>query len=282
MRRWFAPGLVLALALAIAGTYGCSDKNNNPTGTAQGTLRMSITDAPAAFDAVRLVVNEVAVHRAGSDTTGGWEVVRTDSATFDLIQLRNGTMAPLVTSTLAAGNFDMVRLKLGAGSTVVSNGVSYPLTVPSGMQSGFKIKGNFPVTAGNTTDLVLDFDADRSIVVTGNNTYILKPVVRVQVAATAGSISGRVLPDTASANVWASQATDTVGHALTASDGHFKMAALPAGMYTVTIRPVTGAYRDTSIVGVSVAANQDTNLGDITLMPTGGPAAPVSALRRRR
>ena len=75
-------GVVLSLALVLATVAGCSDKNNNQLGTAQGTLRMELTDAPAAFDAVRLVVREVAARRAGSDTTSGWEVLRTDSATF--------------------------------------------------------------------------------------------------------------------------------------------------------------------------------------------------------
>jgi len=263
MRRW----VVVSLAVVLATAAGCSTRNNQLGMT--GTLRMQITDAPAAYDAVRLVIIEVSAHRAGADTTTGWEVLRTDSTTFDLIQLKNGTLAPLVTSTLPAGNYTQIRLKLGAGSTVVVDGVSHPLEIPSGMQSGLKLNGIFSVPAGGTTDLILDFDADRSIVLTGAGTYLLKPVVRVVDASTAGTIKGRVLPDTTRAEVWALVPGDTVGHTSTASDGRFTLIALPSGTYSVAIHPAAG-FRDTTITGVSVAANQITDLGDVTLTPKAG------------
>jgi hypothetical protein len=54
------------------------------------------------------------------------------------------------------------------------------LKVPSGLQTGIKIVGGFTVTAGQTTDIILDFDALKSIVKAGaSGQWLLKPVIKV-------------------------------------------------------------------------------------------------------
>jgi hypothetical protein len=272
--------LVLSLAATLAVAAGCSEKNNNPTGTAQGTIRMSVTDATGPFDAVHLVVDSVEVHGTGADTVGGWEVLRADSTTFDLVQLQNGVMAPLATGMVPAGTYHMIRLMLGPGSTVVVNGVSHPLVIPSGLQSGLKLVTDFTVPAGGATDLVLDFNANQSVVETGSGTFILNPVVRVQVASQAGAIRGTVLPDSANADVWAITHGDSLAHTRTATDGRFTLAALPVGTYTVAIHPHALGLRDTTVANVAVTATQTTDLGTIQLTP-GAPHAVVSARLRR-
>jgi len=82
MYRWFTT-LMLAATLVVAA--GCS-KDDNPTGTANGTLRVQMTDAPAVYDAIRLVVKEVAVHRTQADTTGGWEILTTEPSTLSMTE----------------------------------------------------------------------------------------------------------------------------------------------------------------------------------------------------
>jgi hypothetical protein len=59
------------------------------------------------------------------------------------------------------------------------DGVSYPLSTPSAEQSGLKLQVNATLEAGVVYTILLDFDANKSIVVTGNNTYKLKPVVSI-------------------------------------------------------------------------------------------------------
>ena len=63
---------------------------------------------------------------------------------------------------MPAGHCTQIRLKLGAGSNVVVDGVTYPLTVPSGLQSGYKLVGEFDVPASGLVELALDLDAARS------------------------------------------------------------------------------------------------------------------------
>ncbi|MDP4263584.1 MAG: DUF4382 domain-containing protein [Bacteroidota bacterium] len=56
---------------------------------------------------------------------------------------------------------------------------TYPLTIPSGSESGLKIKLAKPLHA-TLDSLVIDFDAALSILQTGNGDYKLKPVLRIK------------------------------------------------------------------------------------------------------
>jgi hypothetical protein len=88
---------------------------------------------------------------------------------------------------LAAGHYTQLRLVLvpnngspPANSIVLSNTTNeIALNTPSGMQSGIKLIHQFTVNSGQRVDLLLDFDACKSIVQTGNGTYKLKPVIKV-------------------------------------------------------------------------------------------------------
>lgn len=268
--RNFTTGLALAaLVFTFAVVAGCSN-NDETTGPGTGTVTLRMTDAPAAIDAVNLVITQVSVNQSSSDAESGWEVLRTDTMDVDLLTLQNGVFTTLATGRVASGPYQQVRLKLGTGSTVVVDGVTHPLTVPSGMQSGLKIVGPFNVPSGGVVDVALDFDAARSIFQTGNGTWMLKPVVHVLPMTQAGSIKGHVLPETASTSVFAMQATDTLGTAVTGVDGRFMISVLPAGTYSLHF-DAPAAYRDSTIAGVNVTAGHTTDVGDVTLTPIPTP-----------
>ena len=193
--------LLLALpALLVLALSGCGSK---PSGMPLGTVQLRLTDAPGDIQSVHLVIAEVSVHRSGGgddDTTAveaeddttevedpaeddadeaGWEVVRDDTLTVDLMTLRNGVFTTLGIALVPAGHYTQIRLKLGAGSDVVVDGVTHPLVVPSGLQSGLKLIHPFTVPPEGFVDLLLDFDGQRSIVLTGAGTWMLRPTVKV-------------------------------------------------------------------------------------------------------
>lgn len=253
----------LVLALAISG---CSKSSTSP---GFGTMSLKMTDAPGDFQEVNLEIIQVSAHLGedgtASDSTSGWQVLRAESINVDLLTLRNGVFTTLALAQVPAGHYTQIRLKLGAGSNVVVDGVTHPLTVPSGLQSGYKLVGSFDVPTNGLLNLALDFDAARSIVLTGSGTYILKPTVRVMPFSTAGSITGHVLPDSVSTTVYAIQAADTIGSALTAN-GLFSVDVLPAGTYSLAFHPST-AYRDTTLAGIVVNSGAATSVGTVQLTP---------------
>ncbi len=168
----FAPLLLLAVA-------GCSQQSGVPLGTVQ----IRLTDAPAAIEAVHIVVTEVSIHAAGGlasapDATG-WEVVNSDPTTYDLLTLRGGVTTTLAEALVPAGTYTQIRLKIGEGSNVVVDGVTYPLVVPSGAQTGLKLVHSFTVAPNGLVDLTLDFDAEKSVLETGEGTWHLQPTVTV-------------------------------------------------------------------------------------------------------
>lgn len=257
--------LVMLSMMIVALFIGCSEDS---TGPAQGTgvLKMYLVDSPSSYDSVIIFVSRVEVHRAGDDSTAGWYVINNILRSFNLLQLRNGASAVLGDSILTSGDYTQIRLILTDGNYVIDNGVKHDLIVPSGTQTGIKLNHAFTIEPNAIYELMLDFNVDKSIHITGNGHYMLKPVIRCMPMIISGTISGQVLPLDAQAIIFTTVGLDTV---TTYPDtlGFFKLMALPQGTYNVEIDPLNAVYKDTVITGVNVLANQNNNIGLVQLQP---------------
>ena len=108
--------ILAASVLILVLIAGCSDSPSSP-GT--GQLKVYLTDAPADFDEVNIVVTRVEVHSLGSDSLSGWAVVNADTTTYDLLTLRNGANALFVDEMLPTGKYTQIRLYVGDGCNVL-------------------------------------------------------------------------------------------------------------------------------------------------------------------
>lgn len=255
--------LIGSMILLFVMVWGCSDDSTGPA-EGNGTIKMYMTDSPAAYDSVIVIVQRVEVHRTGADSTEGWIVIDDNLRAFDLLQLRNGTTVILGDSVLPAGTYNQIRLVLANGSYVIDNGVKHDLNVPSGMQSGIKINHSFTIQSNSVYEVMIDFNVELSIHITGNNQYILRPVLRCIPLSSSGSVSGQVLPLDAQAIIFTTSGTDTIS---TYADllGFFKLMALTQGTYDIEINALNPIYRDTVITGVNVTAKQNTEIGLVVL-----------------
>ncbi|TFB11336.1 DUF4382 domain-containing protein [Candidatus Marinimicrobia bacterium MT.SAG.3] len=252
------PIIVFATLLMIAGC----DNSSEPTETT-GTFNVSITDAPAAFDAVNITFSEVSV--IPSD---GQPIIVSDAVqTINLIEWSNGLSTPLGSIELEAGTYNQIRLIIDSASVVI-DGVKSSVQVPSGAQTGLKLTHQFTLEAGSTYNLMIDFDASRSIVSTGppaNPSYLLKPTIRLVAVATTGSISGTVTTSGDVPVALSLMGTDTISTVFVDTlSGEFQLAFLEAGLYNVVVEDTTGARFDTT--GVEVVAGADADLGAIELI----------------
>jgi hypothetical protein len=256
--------LLIVWALAMAG---CSD-STEPEAAGPGFIKISMIDAPGDFDAVNVEVIRVEVHRGdeeGDEDGGGWHTIEVDTTYVDLLTLTNGNSAVLADSTLPSGYYTQIRLILGDGNNVVVDSVAYDLEVPSSANTGLKLNHPFTIDAGATYEVTLDFDADKSVHMTGNGQYKMKPVIRVIVNQTSGSLEGVVEPVEARAMIWTVAGDDTVTAYADTLSGNFRFGMLPAGDYDLNFSATMGTFRDSVVFDIPVTAGQTNDIGTMTL-----------------
>jgi hypothetical protein len=256
---------ILSAILSLIILISCSDQSTNFAPVENGTLKMYLVDSPSTLDSVIICVTRVEAHKSGSDSTSGWIVLNDSTKFIDLLLLTNGVSEILCDTSLTPGKYTQIRLFIGDGSYIIDQGIKHDLEVPSGSQSGLKLIHQFTIESGKLYELLLDFNVDKSIIITGNGQYKLKPTIRVIPIVLSGSIAGQVLPLDSQPTIWTVYGTDTI---TTYADlqGNFKLMGLLQGLYDVNIVPLdTFVYRDTIITGVQVIANQETNIGTVSL-----------------
>jgi len=261
---------VTLLFVAAIVTFEACSKDNNYNGGGSSKLSVYLTDDPGSYDAVYIDIEEIQV-KAGSDSSeDGWQSLPlTKKGIYNLLDFRNGLDTLLTSADLPAGTISQIRLVLGSNNSVIVNGIEQPLTTPSAQQSGLKLNIHATLQAGIEYRLWIDFDAARSIVHTGSDKYILKPVIRTYTEATSGSVKGIILPPGAHAWIYALNNSDTIGSAsqdiLT---GAFRINGLNAGSYSIAIdADSTSIYKDSVITNVNVNVGQVSDIGSITLHP---------------
>jgi hypothetical protein len=249
--------LVVFIGLAF---YAC--KKDNPTAPSNDTalFNLRMTDSPGNYQEVNVNIVAAEVH---SDVTG-WTSLNITPGVYNLINLTNGKDTLLASGLVGVGNVSQIRLTLGTNNTVKVNNVVYPLSTPSAQQSGLKLQIHTNLVKNVAYSLTLDFDAAQSVILTGANTYILKPVIRTIVAPFTSGIQGVVMPLAAQPAVYAIMAADTFSTFANVTTGAYTIQGLPAGSYKVIIMPKS-PYMDSTFSSVSVNGTSMTNMGTITV-----------------
>lgn len=282
--------LWLTLLAVIGLLGGCGSSGSSGS----GSLSVGLVDTPlTGVTAVYVTVDHVDVHPQG----GSWQTVLSPQTTVNLLELINGLQQNLGLTNLAAGPYDQLRLVLG---TIPDTGLNlqdqphpfanyliddadqvHELKVPSGLQTGIKLTGGFTISSGATTELILDFDAARSVVTAGNSgQYLLKPTISV--VASAATVSGNITDQTQAPLADAQLSAQTTGPvvaevsasrivAASFSDltGSYLLYLNPGGYQLVAFRPGGAGTawepgcRVLSLAADQVLADQDFTLNQV-------------------
>ena len=264
---------MVAIASMIFLGVSCENESNNSTdGKAQ--IQFKLTDAPSlVYDEVNIDILGVSVG-IGDEFYDGPDSVKlqwvdltmTDPGLYNLLDYRNGETVMLAGSYIPVGKISQVRLLLGPNSNVVVDGVTYPLTTPSANTSGLKFNLHETLEADMMYSFTIDFDASKSVKKTGNNKYILKPVIRAFADTFGGTIKGVALPAEANPFVQLVKGTDTL-ISLPDLNGRFLFPGLAEGNYELTVISAdTLGYGDSLINAVPVINGQITDLDTIRLV----------------
>lgn len=263
--------VILALVAATLSLTGCKKDADTSTGTGPATLEVHLTDAPGDYQAVYVDVQNVQIHVSDDNNPNGWqELTLLRPGVYNLLDLVNGNSALLTSAHFPAGRISQLRLILGSANSVVTrDGQAYPLKVPSGSESGLKLKINAELTADVTYQVLLDFDVAKSVQDKGgsnrNEQFKLKPVIRTVTTAVAGGIRGTVVPVAARPSIMAIRTTAPLDTFSTYPDatGGFLIRGVPAGSYRVELA-APAPYRN-KILPVAVTNDRVTDVGRVDL-----------------
>lgn len=267
--------------------FACSKddslKNDDPT-LPQGKqqVKLFLTDGPDLFDKVMIDIKSVQVLVDTCDKTKGedrghhdnddndkcvnWETLDIKPGVYDLLTLRNGTDTLLANGVIPEGRIRKIKIELGTNNSLVKDSVNYPLSLFPGTEATIVLKlkgGEWDEYQPGRNQLWLDFDVARSVIRVRDGKFYLLPVIRLFTVKTTGSLEGRVLPKDAYPVISVYNATDT-GYAIPYHDGEFKVRGLKEGTYSVFVNASNG-YQDTTITGVEVHRNRETDLKTINL-----------------
>lgn len=192
MSRVFVVSALASALVACGGSGGSSSSGET------GSVSVGLTDAPTMeLSSVNIAFNAIRLKPADGD----WlEFNLDETGVVDLLTLQGGVTEPLITNEeVPAGVYNEIRLIIDTDNSYVtkeSNGDSqFTLAVPSGEQSGLKLKGDFVVAADSSNNFTIDFDVRKSIVDPQGQAladYMLKPVLRLVDNLEVGAIEGTV------------------------------------------------------------------------------------------
>jgi len=170
-----------------------------------GTVKLLVTDAPPGekVTSIMVTVAGVEIHRAVAEQEqeqeqsgegdqeqeqeqqqvqqgeGEWiEIdIGGDDREFDLLEIE-GIERFLGAGEVEAGKYTQLRLTIEKIEVALGGGELQLANLPSGV---LKFVRPFDVVAGETVEILIDFDADRSVNVTGAGKIQVKPVVKLEI-----------------------------------------------------------------------------------------------------
>lgn len=199
MKKYFIILVLLALVIFISGCIGLlTTPGDDSIVPRKGILKIYLTDASGDYkvndsinyEAIFITISRIEVHIAG-DEGGEWIVcqlindINDNGETFDLIELKYEKIVELLSDEeLTPGKYTQIRLIIPKASVLLTTEKREDVEVPSGDQTGIKLIHPFEIIENETTELTIDFDAEKSVVKTDNGEYILKPVIKVTSSTT--------------------------------------------------------------------------------------------------
>ncbi|MDX5338830.1 MAG: DUF4382 domain-containing protein [Cyclobacteriaceae bacterium] len=263
--------LALFNFLLLVGLLASCNENDAPN-SSEARVNFRLVDAPADYDEVwiEILALRVKVDYEGSDMEDDddtWEEIIYDGPQMvNLLDLTGGNSLLIGSEDFPEGEIDQIRLILGENNYLMKGEQKIELKTPSAQQSGLKIKVEEEIQGGQTYDLIIDFDAAKSIVTAGNSgNVILKPVLRAYVEVSQG-ISGQVFPLEAQPVQVTITGNGMEINTFADETGKYSVMGLTPGTYTISFTP-NEAYLPQSLNNIIVEEGKVTTPNVVNLEP---------------
>ena len=196
MKKHFVILFLLTLAIFISGCIGfLTTPGEDSITPGKGGLEIYFTDSSEKYKIndsetyleVNVTISKIQVHLAGDDeeAEGEWiEWILDEETEYNLIELEDVSVL-LSEGELEPGKYTQIRLLITNPNILLYGSEKViTLVIPSADQMGIKLIHPFEIIENGTTELTIDFDAEKSVVKTDNGEYILKPVIKVTSSTT--------------------------------------------------------------------------------------------------
>jgi hypothetical protein len=167
---------LFSLLLLCATVFFTACQKDNENGTS--TLNVRLTDSPADYNEVNVDVKEIRVKFSSDTSDSNWQTLDTHAGIYNLLNFRDGKDTLIASGTVPSKSIQQIRLILGEKNSVKVNGIVFPLSIPSGAESGLKLMVNKKLNQPVET-ITMDFDAALSIHEESQG-YKLRPVIKIK------------------------------------------------------------------------------------------------------
>jgi hypothetical protein len=167
---------LFSLLLLCSAVFFTACQKDNENGTS--TLNVRLTDSPADYNEVNVDIKEIRVKFSGDTSNSNWQTLDTKAGIYNLLDFRDGKDTLLASGTVPSKSVQQIRLILGQNNSIKVSGIVFPLTIPSGAESGLKLMINKKLNQPVDT-ITMDFDAALSIH-EENQGYKLRPVIKIK------------------------------------------------------------------------------------------------------
>jgi hypothetical protein len=276
------PYKLAALAiLCLLFVAGCSSERETESligsnDSPPGHLRIDLMDAPFPLELIEstsVTIQGVILHYTTEFGSSGFQVIRRNEMTMDLLELQNGVTETLLDDQVSAGKITQIRLLVEKASVTLAGGRTLDVLFPSGLESGVKVfpEPHIQVSSQLTTELLLDFDLSRSFLpipkaadeVFEVRHFLFKPALRVVDRSETGTLSGAVLDSKGTSDfgddtplghaaVMAFLGEDEVTSTSTDAEGLYKLMGLSRQLHTL-VAFARGYEPDTLLSNVMIA-----------------------------
>ena len=197
--------LAIGAVMAMAGCGGSS--GGDPASDGTGSISFSVTDAPVDdAAAVVIAMTEFELKPSGDRSPFKVPVVGAPRQ-LNLLEFTDGASAEIIVDEeVPAGEYEWLRIYFDQELSFIqleSDGTMFPLFIPSGAQTGYKLESGFTVPLNDDVEYLLDFNVRESVIeppgLAGPNgeprTFLLKPTVRIMNVEETGGVQGIVSSD---------------------------------------------------------------------------------------
>ncbi len=256
--------LLVAALVCSAGLYACSNDSQDT-----GSLSLAITDAPVdGAQSVVVTFTSVLIKPASGEA----EIIMLDQPLqIDLLNLSGTSSTVLLDDmVLTAGDYEWIRLAIDDDPAMTyivdSMGQQHSLRIPSGDTTGLKLNREFNIASDGEISFTIDFDLRKSVHMTGNGQYMMRPTLRIveteQAASLSGSVDNTLVTEGCAPGVYLFNAERVLDDLDGVDDPIFSSALPEQGPFTYSAGFLPpGDYR----IGFTCDAGQDANDEDDVL-----------------